>query len=111
MRTPSAEDVSPDLKGDSCAELVGPLLDSSFVLKKEDYNPDFLQDKELLELDQYHAYKEDEQWQRFISRADQSEEEREMAYVILSMLRKRFPSISDSRLKDRYKVFMAFCGV
>lgn len=109
-REPASNPAAEVLKDDSCKQLIGPLLDDSFVLSRSDWEPDMLARQERLELDTFEALRTDPEWQRFISRNEQSDEEREMAFVILSLMRKRFPKISEDRLKDRYKVFMAFCG-
>lgn len=109
-REPASKGKVSAIAGDSCQELISPLLDDSFVLSKEDWDPDLLFSEERIRIEDFEEMRENPDWQRFISRPEQTDEEREMSYVILSLLKKRFHPIADDRLKDRYRVFMAFCG-
>ncbi|MCR9204046.1 MAG: hypothetical protein NXH75_05690 [Halobacteriovoraceae bacterium] len=109
-RVPANEQASSLVANDSCKQLIAPLVDESFVLARGDWDPEGLARQDKLDLDTLDSLKAEPEWQRFIARTDQSDEERDMAFVILSLMRKRFPDIPEDRLKDRYKVFMAFCG-
>lgn len=95
---------------DSCFDLMLPLVDEHQTLRKGDWDVADLAHRELLDEDQWLAMKGDESWQKFISRENQSDEEREMAFVVLSMLKKRYPKAGEGRLRDRYRVLMVFCG-
>ncbi len=87
-----------------------PLADEYQSLRKGEWEVSELARKDLLDEEQWQAMREDEAWQKFISRDNQSDEEKEMGFVVLSLLRKRFPNVDEKRLKDRYRVLMAFCG-
>lgn len=87
-----------------------PIVDEFQSLRPSEWEVSELAGKGLLDEDQHLAMRQDEGWQKFISRENQSDEEKEMGFVVLSMLRKRFSGVDDARLKDRYKVLMAFCG-
>lgn len=109
-RIPATGEGSSVVANDSCKQLIAPLVDESFILARGDWDPEILARQDKLDLETFDTFKGEPEWQRFIARADQSDEERDMAFVILSLMRKRFPDIPEDRLKDRYKVFMAFCG-
>lgn len=98
------------VEGDSCFDLMLPIVDEFQSLRPSEWEVSDLANKGLLDEDQHLAMRESDEWQKFISRENQSDEEREMGFVVLSLLRKRFSGVDDARLKDRYKVLMAFCG-
>lgn len=94
----------------SCGDLILPLIDEYRTLDPKRWELGELVRRELIDEEQYFSYRESEEWQRFIARENQSDEEKEMGFTVLSMLKKRFPKVDDGRLKDRYRVLMAFCG-
>lgn len=104
-RGPSSIDVNS-----SCGDLILPIIDEYRTLKPERWELSELVRRDLVDEEQYYAFRENEDWQRFIARENQSDEEKEMGFTVLSMLKKRFPKVDDGRLKDRYRVLMAFCG-
>lgn len=104
-RGPSSLDLNS-----SCAELILPIVDEYRTLRPERWQASELARQDYLDEEQLESFKASEEWQRFISREGQSDEEREMGFIVLSMLKKRYPRVDDGRLKDRYRVLMAFCG-
>lgn len=93
-----------------CADLVLPLVDEAVVLRSEDWQVEELAQKDLISYQEWDSFRKSESWQAFISREQQTDQEREMGHVILALLKKRFPKVSDDRLKDRYRVLLAWCG-
>lgn len=109
-QTKSKRAPSSVVEGDSCFDLMLPIVDEFQSLRASEWEVTELAQKGLIDEDQYLAMRQDEGWQKFISRENQSDEEKEMGFVVLSLLRKRFNGVDEARLKDRYKVLMAFCG-
>ena len=104
-RSPSSIDVNSN-----CGDLILPLIDEYRTLKPHRWELEELVRRDLIDEDQFMEYRQSEEWQRFIARENQSDEEKEMGFTVLSMLKKRFPRVDDGRLRDRYRVLMSFCG-
>lgn len=107
-RLPSSTEVLEGPQG--CSELILPLVDEVVSLRPEDWQVDDLVQKNLITYEDWQTVRSSEDWQGFVSRELQTDQEREMGYVILALLKKRFKLVSDSRIKDRYRVLLAWCG-
>ncbi len=93
-----------------CADLVLPLVDEAVVLRTENWQVEELAQKNLIIYEEWDSIRRSESWQAFISREQQTDQEREMGHVILALLKKRFPKVSDDGLRDRYRVLLSWCG-
>lgn len=101
---------STGLAGESCSYLMDSLIERESSLELAQLSPEKLAERDLIIYEDWQNLRNSEHWQRVTSRSAQSDEDREMAFLILSILKKRHPKVDDLGLKDRFEVLMAFCG-
>jgi len=89
---------------------MGSLIQRESSQELFEMTPEKLVERELILFEDWQNLRNSEYWQRVTSRSAQSDEEREMAFLILSLLKKRHPRVDELGLKDRFEVLMAFCG-
>ena len=107
VRFPANSSFSVPVKG--CKVLMNRLLDDSIPLSKELWEPENLPKQGRINMRDFKHFKENSECQSFISRKNQTDEEREMAFVILSIIKKKYKNLTDEALKDRYLMLKSFC--
>jgi hypothetical protein len=104
-RQPSSEGVG------SCADLLASNLRLGHSLKPSRWEKKALATSGKIDLDDYDTFLNSDEWTRVIEGGKRkTEQEYQMGLTILSILKKRYPSVSDQNLKERYRVMMHFCG-
>ncbi len=106
LRHPAALDM--DKTG--CFSGLIPILREGAIYSDENISAIGLGQRGLLDLNDYDELRSQAYWQEVVAREGMSERDEELGYIALSMIKKKYPRISDEGLKDRYDVLKAFCG-
>ncbi len=107
LRVPSSLLLGKSL---SCFSQLAPVLREGAEFSDEAISPQNLHSRGLIDLDEFEAMKTHEYWRSVVSREDMAQRDEELGFMALSIIKKRYPEISDEALKDRYEVIKSFCG-
>ena len=94
----------------SCFSQLAPILREGAEFSDEAISPQNLHSRGLLNLDEFEAMKHHEYWKSVVSREGMAQRDEELGFMALSIIKKRYPEITDEALKDRYEVIKSFCG-
>ena len=87
-----------------------PILREGAIYSDESLSPENLSARGVIELAVFDELSESSLWQEVVAREGMSERDRELGFLSLALLKKRYRDISDEALKDRYEVLRSFCG-
>ncbi|MAF78549.1 MAG: hypothetical protein CME60_10320 [Halobacteriovoraceae bacterium] len=107
VRLPSSESVTST--GGCFSQLI-PILREGAIYSDESLSPENLSARGVIELAVFDELSESSLWQEVVAREGMSERDRELGFLSLALLKKRYRDISDEALKDRYEVLRSFCG-
>lgn len=105
-RLPSAA----NLDQSSCFSNLIPILNEGAIYSDDAISAQALGDRGLLDIDHFDEMSSSRYWQDVVAREEMSQRDEELGFIALSIIKKRYPRLSDEGLKDRYEVLKAFCG-
>ena len=94
----------------SCFSQLAPILREGAEFSDEAISPQNLHSRGLIDLEEFEDIKKHEYWRSVVSREDMTQRDEELGFMALSIIKKRYPEITDEALKDRYEVIKSFCG-
>jgi len=93
-----------------CFSQLIPLLKEGGTYSDEGLTAMALEKRGLLNLTDYEQMRDLSHWQEVVAREGMSERDEELGFMALAMIKRKYPSITDEALQDRYEVLKAFCG-